>query len=126
MKLWQKVYLFTMILFVVLLNVGMYVVFELTYQKDIGVEQKQAEAEYNMLTDMVVRSLNSLYNQGDVTDAKLRRVMEKYENYYDDTLCLTLWKGENCVYPEKIGRQRNESAAAGNGINKTCQKQQPV
>lgn len=113
MKLWQKVYLFTMILFVVLLNVGMYVVFELTYQKDIGVEQKQAEAEYNMLTDMVVRSLNSLYNQGDVTDAKLRRVMEKYENYYDDTLCLTLWKGENCVYPENADNLRNWNDVSG-------------
>lgn len=113
MKLWQKVYLFTMILFVVLLNVGMYVVFELTYQKDIGVEQKQAEAEYNMLNDMVVRSLNSLYNQGDVTDAKLRRVMEKYENYYDDTLCLTLWKGENCVYPENADNLRNWNDVSG-------------
>lgn len=113
MKLWQKVYLFTMILFVVLLNVGMYVVFELTYQKDIGVEQKQAEAEYNMLTDMVVRSLNSLYNQGDVTDAKLQRVMEKYENYYDDTLCLTLWKGENCVYPENADNLRNWNDVSG-------------
>lgn len=113
MKLWQKVYLFTMILFVVLLNVGMYVVFELTYQKDIGVEQKQAEAEYNMLTDMVVRSLNSLYNQGDVTDAKLRRVMEKYENYYDDTLCLTLWNGENCVYPENADNLRNWNDVSG-------------
>jgi len=113
MKLWQKVYLFTMILFVVLLNVGMYVVFELTYQKDIGVEQKQAEAEYNMLTDMVVRSLNSLYNQGDVTDAKLQRVMEKYENYYDDTLCLTLWKGENCVYPENADNLRDWNNVSG-------------
>lgn len=113
MKLWQKVYLFTMILFVVLLNVGMYVVFELTYQKDIGVEQKQAEAEYNMLTDLVVRSLNSLYNQGDVTDAKLRRVMEKYENYYDDTLCLTLWKGENCVYPENADDLRDWNDVSG-------------
>ena len=113
MKLWQKVYLFTMILFVVLLNVGMYVVFELTYQKDIGVEQKQAEAEYNMLTDMVVRSLNSLYNQGDVTEAKLRRVMEKYENYYDDTLCLTLWKGENCVYPENADHLRDWNDVSG-------------
>lgn len=113
MKLWQKVYLFTMILFVVLLNVGMYVVFELTYQKDIGVEQKQAEAEYNMLTDMVVRSLNSLYNQGDVTDAKLQRVMEKYENYYDDTLCLTLWNGENCVYPENADNLRNWNDVSG-------------
>ena len=100
MKLWQKIYLVTMILFVVLLNVGMYVVFELTYQKDIAVEQKQAEAEYNMLTGSLVRSLTSLYNQGDVTDAKLRKVVEKHENYYDDTLDLTLWKQQTCIYPE--------------------------
>lgn len=113
MKLWQKVYLFTMILFVVLLNVGMYVVFELTYQKDIAVEQKQAEAEYNMLTNSLVRSLQSLYNQGDVTDAKLRKVVEKYENYYDDTLCLTLWKGENCIYPENADNLRDWNDVSG-------------
>lgn len=107
MKLWQKIYFITMILFVVLLNVGMYVVFELTYQKDIAVEQKQAEAEYNMLTGTLVRSLNSLYSQGDVTDAKLRRVMEKYENYYDDAASLTLWKEQICIYPEGADTLRN-------------------
>ena len=100
MKLWQKVYLVTMILFVVLLNVGIYVVFGLTYKKDIEAEQKQAEAQYNILINGLVRSLESLYQQGDVTDAKLQRVMENYENYYDDTLHLTLWREENCVYPK--------------------------
>ncbi len=100
MKLWQKIYLITMVLFVVLLNIGMYVVFELTYQKDIKVEQKQAEAEFNMLTASMNRSLNSLYNQGDVTDAKLRKVIEKYEHYYEDTLSLIMWRSEECVYPK--------------------------
>ena len=113
MKLWQKVYLVTMILFVVLLNVGMYVVFEVTYQKDITVEQKQAETEYNMLTGAMVRSLQSLYSQGDVTDAKLQRVAAKYENYYEDTLHFTLWKGDKCVYPKNAEVVRDWEATAG-------------
>jgi len=98
-RLWQKVYLVTIILFVVVLNIGIYVVFELTYKKDIEAEQKQAETQYNILNSGLVRSLDSLYSQGDVTDSKLQRVIENYENYYDDEIRLTLWREESCVYP---------------------------
>ncbi len=126
MKLWQKIYLITMIVFVALLNVGMYLVFELTYQKDITSEQNQAEAQYNILTSGLTRSLDSLYQQGDVTDAKLRLVVEKYENYFDDTLYLTLWRGETCVYPKdkealldwKPLSDKNEIILAGKDIKK--------
>lgn len=113
MKLWQKVYLATMILFVVLLNVGMYVVFELTYQKDITVEQKQAEEQYNMLASGLARSVQSLYSHGGVTDAKLRRVVEKYENYYEDEIYLTLWKEATCVYPKDAETVRDWEAVSG-------------
>lgn len=113
MKLWQKVYLATMVLFVVLLNVGMYVVFELTYQKDISVEQKQAEEQYNMLASGLVRSVQSLYSHGDVTEAKLRRVVEKYENYYEDEIYLTLWKEATCVYPKDAQAVRDWEAVSG-------------
>lgn len=114
MKLWQKVYLVTITLFVVLLNVGMYVVFELTYQKDIAVEQKQAEAQYNILTNGLIRSIDSLYQQGEVTDAKLQRVISSFEGYYDDEIFLTLWRGENCVYPKNADVLRDWSTDAGN------------
>lgn len=113
MKLWQKVYLITITLFVVLLNIGMYVVFELTYQKDIAVEQNQAEAQYNILTNGLVRSLDSLYQQGDVTDAKLQRVIGSYEGYYEDSIKLTLWKDEHCVYPKDTNILRDWSHEAG-------------
>ncbi len=113
MKLWQKVYLVTMILFVALLNVGMYVVFDLTYQKDIAEEQKQAVGQYNVLNSGLTRSLDSLYQQGDVTDAKLQIVVEKYENYYDDILYLTLWRGETCVYPKNVEELRDWEPVSG-------------
>lgn len=113
MKLWQKVYLVTMILFVALLNVGMYVVFELTYHKDIVEEQNQAVGQYNVLNSGLTRSLDSLYQQGDVTDAKLQMVVEKYENYYDDILYLTLWRGETCVYPKNVEELRDWEPVSG-------------
>ncbi len=113
MKLWQKVYLVTMILFVMILNIGMYVVFKLTYQKDITAEQEQAEAQYNILTSGLLRSLDSLYQQGDVTDTKLQRVMINYENYFNDTVYLTLWRGENCVYPKGTETLRDWNPVAG-------------
>ncbi len=114
MKLWQKVYLITITLFVVLLNIGMYVVFELTYQKDIAVEKKQAQAQYNILTNGLIRSLDSLYQQGDVTDAKLQRVVSSFEGYYDDEICLTLWRDEKCLYPKNADVLRDWSTDAGN------------
>lgn len=114
MKLWQKVYLITITLFVVLLNVGMYVVFELTYQKDIAVEKNQAQAQYNILTNGLIRSIDSLYQQGDVTDAKLQRVISSFEGYYDDEIFLTLWRGEKCIYPKNVEVLRDWSTDAGN------------
>ena len=107
MKLWQKVYLTTIVLFVLLLNVGMYVVFELTYQKDISVEQKQAEAQYNILTNGLVRSLDSLYQQGDVTDGKLQKVVGSYESYYDESINLILWNEDKCIYPKNCSMARD-------------------
>lgn len=113
MKLWQKIYLVTMILFIVLLNVGMYVVYKITYQKDISAEQKQAEAQYNILTSGLIRSLDSIYQQGDVTEAKLQRVIEVYEGYYDDTIDLTFWSGDKCIYPMDSDILRDWNSVAG-------------
>ena len=100
MKLWQKIYLVTICLFVVILNIGIYLVFHMTYGKDILNEQKRAESEYNMIASSICRDFESLDKNDRLTPIQIRSVLEIYENYYaSQTIHLTLWEEDACIYP---------------------------
>ena len=100
MKLWQKIYLITILLFVVVLNVGMFQVFDMTYQKNLSVEQKRVESEYRMISASILRSLQSLAKQERLKKAPIQGVLEICEKYYvKQEIHLTFWKDEQCIYP---------------------------
>lgn len=101
MKLWQKIYLVTISLFVILLNSGMYLVFDMTYQKNLAAEQKNAASEYRMISANILQSLRGLAGQGRLKKEPLRSLLQIYENYYaNEQVHLTLWKDGQCVYPK--------------------------
>ncbi len=100
MKLWQKIYLSTIFLFVVVLNVGMFQVFDMTYQKNLSAERKRAESEYRMISASILRSLQNLAKQKRLQEEPIQGVLEVYEKYYvNQEIHLTFWKGEQCIYP---------------------------
>lgn len=102
MKLWQKIYLVTILLFVVALNVGIFLVFDMTYQKNLSAEQKRAESEYRMISASILRSMRNLEKQGRLKKAPLQGVLGIYEKYYvDQKIHLALWKDGKCIYPEE-------------------------
>lgn len=108
MELWKKVYILTMFLAVILINSGIYMVFHMTYQKDIAIEQKRAQAEYIMINSAITRNMKVLDEQGRCKSAQLRALMEIYETYYEkENITLKLWKGEKCIYP-KEGKSREK------------------
>lgn len=102
MKLWQKVYLVTICLFVVLLNLGIYLVFDMTYQKDITTEQKRAESEYDIISSGITRKFQDLERENRLTEISICNVLEIYENYYaNQPIHLALWKDDTCMYPKE-------------------------
>lgn len=104
MRLWQKIYLATIFLFVVLLNVGMFFVFDMTYQKNISAEQKGGESEYRMISASILRNMRSLAKQERLNEAQLQSVIGTYEKYYmAQEIQLTMWKDGQCIYPGENG-----------------------
>jgi len=110
MKLWQKIYLTTIFLFVVLLNSGMYLVFDMTYRKNLSSEQKKAESEYNMISAGILRNLKTLAGQKRLNKITVPNILEIYEKYYEDQkIRLMLWVDGTCVYPADENNPLNNS-----------------
>lgn len=102
MKLWQKIYLITILLFAVVLNAGMFQVFDMTYQKNLSAEQKRAESEYRMISASILRSLQNLAKQERLSEVTIQGVLKIYEKYYvKQEIHLTFWKGTKRIYPEE-------------------------
>lgn len=102
MKLWKKVYLLTLVFSLILINCGIYLVFDMTYKKDIKVEQNRAQSTFEMLTSSLNRNMEILDEQNRLGYAQLKVLLETYEKYYRlQNVKLKLWNGNGeCIYPE--------------------------
>ena len=110
MKLWKKVYLITLVLSVVLVNCGIYLVFQMTYRKDITVEQNRAQSAFQMMESSLVRNMTVLDEQDRLGSSQLEVLLETYEKYYkEQNVKLKLWnENENCIYPENGGERQKK------------------
>lgn len=106
MKLWKKVYIITMLLSVLLINCGIYLVFSMTYEKDLNTERNRVKAEFQVIDTNITRDMEALEEQGRCGMAQLKSLMEIYENKYaNKSITLKLWRDEMCIYPEE-GKER--------------------
>lgn len=100
-RLWQKIYLLTILLFVILLNSGMFLVFHMTYQKNLSTEQINAESEYNIIAANISRSLQNLARQNRLNEIPIQSILEIHEKYYtEQKINLICWKGSRYLYPK--------------------------
>lgn len=107
MKLWKKIYLVTLILFLVLINCGIYLVFNMTYNKDIAVEQARAKSTFQMIEKSIEINMSNLYKDDSLEKEKLQSIIETYEKYYRlQNISLKLWKENESIYPEGEKRQK--------------------
>lgn len=101
MKLWKKIYLLTLVLFLVLINSGIFLVFHMTYQKDISVEQNRAQSVFDMMNSSLIRNMEVLDEQQRLGKYPLQALLETYEQYYKNQgVILKFWSSEECIYPE--------------------------
>lgn len=102
MKLWMKTYLVTLILSLVLINSGIYLVFYMTYNKDLKVEQTRARSTFTILEQSFERNMDVLKDSNDLGEEQLQSLLKLYEKYYKaQEVSLKLWKNKTQIYPEK-------------------------
>lgn len=103
MKFWLKIYLVTLIAFLIFLNGGIYVVFQITYQKNIETEQKRAESDYCVMEYAIEKNMIALEQQNRLNETTICSLMESFEQYYDEqNLSLELWKYSSQIYPKTV------------------------
>jgi signal transduction histidine kinase len=80
MKFWQKTYFFTLILFLICLNIGILSLTVYTHQKNIEAAETTASAEHNYIALSFERDYNSLMS--DNPNATVTLLMQSFSAHY--------------------------------------------
>lgn len=78
MRFWQKIYVLTLVLFLLCLNVGIFSLAAITHRKNVDSMETSAKGEYNYIAMTFERD----YNDGGGTNVSL--LMKTYVNHYKD------------------------------------------
>lgn len=104
MKLWQKIYLVVLTVAVLFSNIGIYAVFQLTYQKGIDTEQRRSEVDYGILCRSVQQKMQAMERQKRLTEDAAADLMAICESDYKKrNLTIKLWKNKKQIYPKGSG-----------------------
>ena len=97
MKFWKKTYLFTLILFLLCLNVGILSLTVYTYQKNIEATEITASAEQNYIASSFERDYASLMS--DNPNATVTLLMQSFGSHYGNKgLYLTFEENGHLLY----------------------------
>ncbi|MCH5266667.1 MAG: HAMP domain-containing histidine kinase [Lachnospiraceae bacterium] len=101
MKVWQKIYLVMLAVSMVFVNVGIYAVFQLTYQKNLETEQLRGETDYGVIRKNIQKTMQTMESQGRLSGEAAADLMKIYEeDYAKQKIQIKLWKNGNQIYPE--------------------------
>lgn len=100
MKMWQKIYVVVLSISVLFVNLGIYAVFQMTYEKNIKTEQKRGELDYTVISRNIQRSMQALYEQNRLSEDVVSDLMKICEEEYErQNIRLQLWKNQRQIYP---------------------------
>lgn len=109
MKLWKKIYFVTLIVALIFVNLGIYLVFNITYQKNIETEQNRTDTDFKILKNNIEKNMMALEKQGRCTDIAVQSLLVSYERVYkNQDISLQMWKNKSCIYPNS-SKQSNKS-----------------
>ncbi len=104
MKIWQKIFLVVLSISILFVNLGIYFVFQLTYNKNIETEQRRGEVDYSVIRTNVQRDLQALQQQDRLTEEAAADLMRLHElDYQKQNLEIRFWKGDRRIYPKGDG-----------------------
>lgn len=97
MRFWQKTYLFTLVLFLICLNIGILSLTVYTYQNHVDAAESTASAEQNYAAMSFERDLDTLTGGNSFASPSL--LMQSYGNYYEKKgISLKFEQADKVVY----------------------------
>ena len=82
MKVWQKVYLATLVVFLTMLNIGLLFAANYIFEHNVEIEKQQGERECYFLVQNLEHDLSILEKNGRMQDSIIQAVVSGYQNYY--------------------------------------------
>lgn len=126
MKFWKKIYFIVLLLFLVFLNLGIYMVFRVAYHGNLQEEKKRIIGENQVIERALAEDISAF---GEKTPGKtmLELVMQDYEKIFlKNGLNFELWQNGICVFPGEgqslpDGRENNTiTIQRKDGIQTAC------
>lgn len=82
MRVWQKVYLATLVIFLAMLNVGLLFAANYIFEHNVEIEKQQGERECYFLVQSLEHDLSILEKNGRMQDTVVEALVAGYQNYY--------------------------------------------
>jgi len=98
MRFWQKIFIPVLILFLVLLNTCIYILYSITYQNNLDSEKNRTTSELYALSVALSRDFSVLNDNQMLTTDSVRQLMNAYGAYYKDGgVYLRLYEGDDAI-----------------------------
>ncbi len=82
MKVWQKVYLITLVLFLIMMNTGLLLAANYIFEHNLEIEKQQCERESYFLEQNLAHDFSILETNGRMQSSIINAVVGGYRNYY--------------------------------------------
>ncbi len=100
MRIWQKIYFVTLLLFLLALNAGLFFAARFLFSYNLTQEKKKAETDCYFLCQNLEHDLSILERNGRYRDSVVKLLLESYQNLYQkQSITLSLEKTEKIKAP---------------------------
>lgn len=101
MKLWKKVYLVTLTLTILFVNLGIYGLFYITYKQMLSAEKKHCIAEFMLLQQSFSENVKELEKEACFNEERFREFLYSYGSYYNEyDFSLAGWYCRRLIYTQ--------------------------
>ena len=83
MRIWQKIYVVTLLLFLAMLNAGLFLAARFIFSYNLTQEQKKAEADCYFLCQNLEHDFSILKQNRRYKENVIELLFEGYQNYYE-------------------------------------------
>ncbi len=121
MKLWQKIYIMTLLVVVLIINCGIFGIFYITYKGNLRMERERTRAEFTALCSNINADIRTLAFRNRAGSDEIANLIKNYESYYGrENVRLKAWLDNKLIYQndyEKFERKTQENEVFDNRMH---------
>lgn len=104
MKVWEKIYLVTLVVVLIILNIASFAIFYLTYHNSLTIEKNTAISQWKVIADSFEASVDALEERERLNDNTLWELYNSYTaKYYSNKIGFELWDNKQLLYTSDVG-----------------------